>query len=306
MSKIAIVGMGRVGGAAAYNIGIKGMVDTILAIDHNQQLAEMQVKDLAEAFIIEESRTSIEYNNYENLADVDVMIVTAGAPVSKVYDRLALLDSSLAIIKDIVSKAQGAGFKGIYLIASNPVDVMSAAVYKFASVDSNLVIGSGTILDNARLINELSQLLKVNPKYIDSDCIGEHGNSIVPLFSSLKINGQILEEYLTQNEIVINFDKLVERVKSGGPKIFAVKGATEFGIGSSLAKITNAILNDTNEVLTVTNLTNVEGVGEVYIPDFVKVGSDGYHQLEDQMSLVEYDQFIESAKVLKAYSDQLE
>lgn len=305
MSKIAIVGMGRVGGATAYNIGIKGLVDTILAIDHNQQLAEMQIKDLIEAMIIEESKTRIEYNNYENLDDVDVMIITAGAPVSKVVDRLALLDSSMVIIKDVVSKAQAAGFKGIYLIASNPVDVMSAAVYKYAKVDSNLVIGSGTILDNARLINELSQELKVDPKYIDSDCIGEHGNSIVPLFSSLKINGQILEEYLTQNDIVINFDKLVERVKTGGPKIFAVKGATEFGIGSSLTKIINAIINNTNEILTVTNLTNVEGVGEVYIPDFVKVGSNGYYELEDQMSLVEYDQFIKSAKILKAYSEQI-
>lgn len=305
MSKVAIVGMGRVGSATAYNLGIKGVVDSILAIDHNQELAKMQVKDLFEAFIIEETKTTIEYNDYTKLDDVEVMIITAGAPVSKVKDRLALFDSSVEIIKDIIQKAQSAGFKGIYLIASNPVDVMTAAVAKYAGVDSNLVIGSGTILDNARLVNELSTLLKVDPKYIDSACIGEHGNSIVPLYSSIKINGQLLEDYLSQNGIVVNYDKLTEKVKKGGPKIFSVKGATEFGIGSSLTRITNAIINNTNEVLTVTNLTNVEGVGEVYIPDFVKVSSDGYHELSDRLSLVEYDQFIESAKILKEYSEQI-
>lgn len=302
MSKIAIVGMGRVGGATAYNLGIKQTVDTILAIDHNQDLAEMQVNDLIEAFIIEGSKTRVEYNEYQNLNDVEVLIITAGAPVSVVKDRLELFESSLAIIKDIIQKAIAGGFKGVYLIASNPVDVMSAAAYKFAGVDPNLVIGSGTVLDNARLINELSRELRIDPKYINSACIGEHGNSIVPLFSSLTINGQLLEEYLVQNDIVINFDQLVERVKTGGPKIFAVKGATEFGIGSSLAKITRAIVNDTNEVLTVTNLTNVEGVGEVYIPDFVTVGKDGYKETEVELSLVEYDGFIASAKVLSEFS----
>lgn len=303
MSKVAIVGMGRVGSATAYNLGIKQVVDTIYAIDHNVQLAQMQVKDLFEAFIIEQSKTRIEVNNYQNLEDVEVMVITAGAPVTVVKDRLELFDSSLNIIKDIVTKAQAGGFNGVYLIASNPVDVMTAAVYKYANIDANLVIGSGTILDNARLVNELSQVLKVDPKYIDSSCIGEHGNSIVPLFSNLKINGQLLEEYQAQNDVVINFDKIVERVKTGGPKIFAVKGATEFGIGSSLSTITNAIINDTGEVMTVTNLTNVEGVGAVFIPDFAMVGSDGTKPLEDEMGLVEYDQFIESAKTLKTYSE---
>lgn len=298
MSKVAIVGMGRVGGAAAYNIGIKQTVDTILAIDHNKDLAEMQVKDLLEAFIIEGSKTRIECNNYENLEDVELMIVTAGAPVSVIGDRLDLFDSSLSIIRDIVEKSVAAGFKGIYLIASNPVDVMTAAAYKYSGVDHNLVLGSGTILDNARLINELSQELNIDPKFIESSSIGEHGNSIVPLFSEIKVNGQSLDEYMTQHEIVINFDDVVERVKAGGPKIYGVKGATEFGIGSSLGKITNAIINDTNEVLTVTNLTNVEGVGEIYIPDFAKVNKNGYTEVEEKMDYVEYGKFVESAKVL--------
>lgn len=302
MSKVAIVGMGSVGSSTAYNLGIKQTVDTILAIDHNQDLAKMQVKDLLESFIIENSKTRIEYNNYENLSDVDILVITAGAPVSVVDDRLELFDSSVTIMKDIVAKSITAGFKGIYLVASNPVDVMTAAVYKYAGVDSNFVMGSGTILDNARLINELSSELNIDPKDINSACIGEHGNSIVPLFSNLKINNQSLDDYILANNITIDFEKLVEKVKAGGPQIFAVKGATEFGIGSSLVKIINGIINDTNEILTVTNLTNVEGVGEVYIPDFVTVNQQGYKALDIELSNDEYNLFIESAKTLSEFS----
>lgn len=305
MSKVAIVGMGRVGSSTAYNLGLLETVDQILAIDYNPDLAAMQVKDLLEAFIISKSKTRIEVNNYQNLEDVDVMIITAGAKVTKVVDRLALFESSKKIMEEVIAKSIAAGFKGIYLIASNPVDVMTDVVYKLAGVDANYVIGSGTILDNARLKNELSAVLKIDPKYIESNCIGEHGNSIVPLYDSIKINGQLLDEYLVQNDIVINRDQITQLVKAGGPKIFAVKGATEFGIASSLAKITTAILNDTKELLTVTNMTNVEGVGDVYIPDLVKVGSSGYEKLEIRdISLIEYDQFIESAKILGSYHHQ--
>lgn len=302
MSKVAIVGMGRVGSAVAYNLGLLEVVDTILAIDYNVELAKMQVRDLTESFIISESKTRIEVNNYENLGDADIMIITAGAPVTKVVDRLELFDSSKKIITSIVEQSLKAGFKGIYIVASNPVDVMTDLVHILSGVDDNFVIGSGTILDNARFKNELSQELRIDPKYIESNCIGEHGNSLVPLYDSVKINGQLLDEYLVQKDIIISKDQITERVKNSGPKIFAVKGATEFGIASSLSSITKAILNDTKEQLTVTNLMNVEGVGEIYIPDFVKVGKNGYEKMEVRdISLIEYDQFVESAKVLGEY-----
>lgn len=305
MSKVAIVGMGRVGSATAYNLGLKQTVDTILAIDNNQELADMQAKDLIESFIIEGSKTRIKVSDYQNLEDVDVMIITAGAPTKVMKDRMDLFDSSLAIMKNIVESAVAGGFKGIYLIASNPVDVMSAAVYKYAGVDANYVIGSGTILDNSRLINELSQILGVDPRYIKSTAIGEHGNGLVPLFSEIMINEQLLDEYLVQTGKVVNFDKLRELVVAGGPKIFGVKGATEFGIASSLVHIVEAIINDTNQPMTITNRINVEGVGNVFISDVAAVNRQGYVPIENEMDVIEYDLFIDSAKVLYEYQQAI-
>lgn len=305
MSKVAIVGMGRVGSATAYNLGIKQTVDTILAIDNNQQLASMQVKDLIEAFIIEGSKTRIKVSNYQNLDDVDIMIITAGAPTKVVKDRMDLFDSSLAIMKNIVEQAVAGGFKGIYVIASNPVDVMSAAVYKYAGVDANFVIGSGTILDNSRLIHELSDILEIDPRYIKSTAIGEHGNNIVPLFSEVTINDQPLDEYLVQTGKVVNFDQLRARVIAGGPDIFAVKGATEFGIASSLGHIVSAIVNNTNQVMTITNMTNVEGVGDVFISDLATVNRHGFQPVENEMDVIEYDLFIAAARALSKYQQTI-
>lgn len=305
MSKIAIVGMGRVGSATAYNLGLKQTVDTILAIDNNEQLAKMQVKDLTESFIIEGSKTRIKVSDYQHLDDVDIMIITAGAPTKVINDRMDLFDSSLAIMKNIVEQAVAGGFRGIYLIASNPVDVMSSAAYKYAAVDANFVIGSGTILDNSRLINELSHILNVDPSYIKSTAIGEHGKKLVPLFSEIQINDQPLDEYLVQTGKVVNFDHLHERVINGGPDIFAVKGATEFGIASSLVHIVSAVINDTNQIMTVTNLTNVEGVGDVFISDLAIVNNQGCNPMENEMDIIEYDLFINAAKELSKYQNKI-
>ncbi len=308
MSKVAIVGMGRVGSAFAYSLGITETVDQILAVDHNKELAEMQVRDLSESFIISGSKTRIEVNEYTNFEDVDVIVITAGAPVTKVVNRLELFESSKKIVESVVESSLAAGFKGIFLLASNPVDVMTEVTRLASGFEHNKVLGSGTILDNARLQNELSKLLNIDPKYIDSTCIGEHGTSIVPLYSQIKINGQLLDEYLEQNDIVINFDNLTKAVVTGGTKIFSVKGATEFGIASSLTKIVKAILSDSNEVMTVSNLQTIEGIGQVYIPSRVAVGKDGYHDNHTdpkQLSKVEADMYLESAKVLNSFKSKL-
>lgn len=307
MQKVAIVGMGRVGAALAYNLGLSQAVDQILAIDHNQQLAEMQTKDLLESFIIEGSKTRIETNDYTNLADVAIIVITASAPVNAVKDRLELFDSSTRIMKDVVKSSLKAGFKGIFLVASNPVDLMCAVVAKESGFSPNQIVGSGTILDNARLINELSSLLKIDPQFIESDTIGEHGNSIVPVYSGITINKQPLDEYLIQHDIVVNFDQMTELVTTGGPKIFNVKGATEFGIASSLTRIIRALINDADEVLTVTNLLSDPSYPNIYIPSHAVVNRRGATPIDlTEMSSLEAKAFAKSVALIESYNQLIE
>lgn len=304
MKKIAIVGMGHVGAAAASNIGLTQGCDIIYAIDYNQELAQMQAKDLQEAMIISGSKTRVYPNDYQNLEDVEIMVITAGAKVKAVGDRLELLDSSMKIINSIIDAAIEAGFKGTYLVASNPVDVMSGLVAM--RVGSSRVIGTGTILDNARFKNELSQLLNVDPKFIESKAVGEHGKSIVPLYSSVLINNKSLDQYLTENNLTLDKDLITKNVIEGGPKIFNIKGSTEFGIASSIAKIVNAILNDTKEKLLVTTNLEVESVGNVFIPTSAVVGREGVISSEVvKMNDFEREMFTNSAKLLNEYTQQI-
>lgn len=306
MSKIAIVGMGRVGAAAAYSIGLNQIADQILAIDNNQQMAIAQTKDLQEAMIVSGSKTRVEVNSYTGLEDVDILIITAGAPVSNVVDRLDLFASSKRITESIVSSAIAGGFKGVYIVASNPVDVMTAVTAKHANISPSKVIGTGTIIDNSRLKYELANLLDIDPSTINSLSVGEHGNSIVPVYSQLTIDGQSLESYLDANNLELDYDKLTMSVTTSGPEIFNIKGATEFAIASSITEIVKAVLGDTNQQLLVTALTDVPTVGQVYIPVVATVGKSGYsNQMIPELNKQEMEAFIESAKILKQFSSQI-
>lgn len=307
MCKIAIVGMGRVGAATAFNLGITEVVEQIVAIDYNKLIAQIQVEDLAHAFVVSNSKTKIEVGDYSNLGDVEIVVITAGAPVKKVTSRLNLFDSSLKIITSIVESCQAGGFKGIYLVASNPVDVMTAATYKISQANASKVMGSGTILDNARFRYELGTALNIDYKLITTSTIGEHGESIVPLFDSVEVSGIKLKDYIEANNIALDLEELKKKIVEVGPIIFGVKGATEFGIASSLTKIIQEVVTDSQEVMTVSILKSIEGVGDVYIPYFATVGKDGYKvKTGIKISSVEQKQLIESASILKSYNEHID
>lgn len=299
--KIGIVGMGRVGAAIAYNIGIKELANKIYAIDNNAQLAQAQVDDLQASFIIENSKTKIEVNNYENIESVDILIITAS--VASTVNRLESYDQNYLIMEEVVKNATYGGFKGIYVIASNPVDVMTSVVHRKSGASYKKVIGTGTILDNARLQYELGNELNVDYKNISSSCIGEHGESIVPLYSEVTINGKELNEHLKDNNLILNYNKLTQAVINGGPKIFIAKGATEFGIASSTTKIVNAIINNTNEQLLVSSSMYIDKIGDVFIPALANVNKNGVDRKTlSNLSQSEYKKFVTSAKIINSYN----
>lgn len=306
MKKIAIVGIGAVGSTTAYNMGLNSLVDEIQIIDNNQDLAQAQAKDLLEGFIIAGSKTRVSVCDYQDLNDVDIICITASVPATKVTNRLDFIAVNQKVITDITSKAVAGGFTGIFVLASNPVDVMSAVCQQVSSFDSKRVIGSGTILDSARFVNELAKDLQIDPGRIEALCFGEHGESIVPNFSNVQIDGQLLEDYLQTTACELDLGDIRSRVINGGYAIFNAKGSTDFGIASALTRIMRAVLNDTNEVLPVTCLTSVGPISDVYLPVNASINASGIGEIQQlQLDAAEFIELEHSANLLKELQTEL-
>lgn len=303
MKTVAIVGMGRVGGATAFNLGINNIVSKIVCLGNTNEKVVGQVRDLEDAFTLSGSKTKVIVGDYNNLSDVDIVIITASQTLKRGQSRLEAFADNKLVMENIANKCTAGGFKGIYIVASNPVDVMTAVVHKQSGFDASKVIGSGTILDNARFKLELSKVLNVDYELIECNAIGEHGASIDLLFSSTKINGQCLEEYTLEHNIHVNYEQIIETVIRKGPEIHKAKGTTEFGIAISISKIVNAIVNDSNECLLV---TNYDPEHKLYIPNLYKVGREGVISKEQiELSKLEMDMYQKSVQVLKQYQDKI-
>lgn len=306
MKKVAIVGIGAVGSTTAYNIGLNELVDVIKIIDMNEGLAKAQAKDLQEGFIISGSKTRVEVSNYENMSDVDIVCITASVPATKVKDRLDFVKVNQKVITEITQSCIAAKFDGIFVLASNPVDIMTAVCQNVSGFSAERIIGSGTILDSARMISEIAQDLNIDPKYVTAGCVGEHGNSIVPVYSQVKIANQTLEEYLSENELGLDFADITQRIINGGYEIFNNKGATDFGIASALTRIIRAVLLDTNEKLLVTSQTTIGAIKDVYLPVEAKVGKNGViKNMQLNLDAVEYIELEKSANLMKEYQNSV-
>ncbi len=300
--KIAIVGMGRVGSCLANNLGVLEVVDTIYAIGRNQEYLQAQVGDITDSLTISESKTRIIASDYKAVKDADIVVITAAAKVRVAQDRLSSFETNKQITEQIVEACEHNGFKGLYIVASNPVDVLTAVVSKRTAKER--AIGSGTILDNARFKIEIAKSLNIDVKQIESNAIGEHGTSISLLFDSVLVDNINLRDYLNNHNLEIDENKIFETVIKKGPTIYNQKGATEFGIASSLTKIIKAIKNNTGEYLLITSVDQVPGVGEVFIPNLYKVAS-GFAKQNIELTESEQDQYIKSAKRLKSYEDKI-
>lgn len=303
MKTVAIVGMGHVGAATAFNLGINNTVAKIVCLGNTKDKVVGQVRDLEDGFTLAGSKTKVVVGDYSKLEDVDIVVITASATLKRGQSRLDAFADNKLVMENIVEKCNAGGFKGIYIIASNPVDVMTAVVHKHSGFETNKVIGSGTILDNVRFKLELSKELNIDYKFIECNAIGEHGASIDLLFSTTKINGQFLEEYLEQNSIVISHDKIIETVIRKGPEIHKAKGTTEFGIAISISKIVEAIVNDSHSQLLV---TNYDSRYNLFIPNLFKIGKEGVVSRQPiALSKFEVDIYEKSVSVLKQYQDKL-
>lgn len=265
--RVAIVGTGFVGSTAAYALLISGTAAEIALINRDKTRAEGHVHDLRDAEVFSHTARVVA-GDFSDCCAADVVIIAAGpSPTAAMRSRLDDLTESAAILKRLVEDIARHNPRGILLIASNPVDVLTHAAWKWSGLPASRVIGSGTILDTSRFRRRLAERYSVAPENVHAYVIGEHGDSQVPVLSSARIAGMPLEGLC--RELGLPYDEnaltnIASATRTGGLEILRAKGATYYGIATALVRIVGAILRDENAVLTVSSLVPASmGLGEV-------------------------------------------
>ena len=248
MKKIVIIGCGNVGVTYAYSLLMSGTnIDKLVLIDINKAKAQAEATDLCHSIKYAPKNIEVYAGDYSECADADIVCICAGKARTIIQSRDELLLDNFEIMKSIVNEINKTTFNGIYLIASNPLDTMTYAVKRLSNFDYNKVIGSGTTLDSARLNYLISKKLNINPKNIHGNVIGEHGNSAFVSWDDILIGCNKISDFLTKEEMI----EIENEVKDSAVAIIKGKGYTNFGVATCLLQITNAIINNSNEILTV-------------------------------------------------------
>ena len=264
--KISIVGMGNVGSTLAYGLAIRGLVGKLSLISHTPDKAVANELDLNHGLCFL-PHVIIQAGDYSAASGSDVVVITADAFKGKLKSRLDLAKSNADMLKGMIPELAKAAPKAIYILVTNPVDVMTYLTLKIGGFEPEQVISTGTVLDTARLRYIIAKKCGVSAHDVQGYVIGEHGDSEFIAWSTVTIGSRSVDEYYrtyTQGEKKLDKEAITHEVKTVGHEIYAVKGTTTFAICESIIRVVDAIMRDANSVLTVSRLIDdYLGVGDV-------------------------------------------
>lgn len=249
-NKIVIIGCGNVGMSYAYALLNQNTnVNELVLIDLDKERAIGEAMDLNHGIAFAPGRINIKAGDYSDCKDADIVCIAAGANQNPGETRMDLINKNSVIFKSIVTEVMKNEFDGIFLIATNPLDVMTYLTWKYSNLPYSRIIGSGTSLDTSRLRFMIGEKLNISPKSVHAYIIGEHGDSEFAPFSNATIGLQNIHNFLNDDEL----NKIYLDVKNAAYEIINKKRATYYGIGMCLVRITNAILNNENSIITVSS-----------------------------------------------------
>lgn len=259
--KVAIVGTGLVGTSCAYAMINQAVCEELMLINRSQEHALAQALDLSHCMDFTNSRTRVYAGEFSQCGDMDVIILAVGGNPKAAQSRLDVMDVSIEMVKDIIPKIMASGFNGIFVIATNPVDVITYAVWKLSGLPRSSVIGTGTSIDSSRLKTILSEVFPVEPKSVQGFVLGEHGESQFVAWSHVTIGGKPVRHIIRQHPARfghLDLNELAERTRLAGWEIYKRKGSTHYGIGNALAFITRSVLNDDHKIIAVSAILEGE------------------------------------------------
>ncbi|EUJ27884.1 L-lactate dehydrogenase [Listeria cornellensis] len=275
--KVILIGAGDVGASYAFALTAQNIAREIGIIDLNVGKKTGDALDLSHGLAYT-SPKRIYVASYDDCADADLVVITAGAAQAPGETRLDLIGKNLKITKAIVDSVMASGFDGLFLVASNPVDVLSYAVWKYSGLPKHRVIGSGTSLDSARFQQALAELVGVDARDVQAYTLGEHGDSQFPVWSHANIGGLQIKEWMKDHPEITDavLDELFHKVRDAAYEIIEHKGSTYYGIAISLARITKAIFNDENAILPLSvYLEGQYGHSDIYIGSTAVINREG-------------------------------
>lgn len=268
-NKVVLIGCGNVGMSYAYALlNQQTYVDELVLIDVNRERIEGEAMDLNHCLAYSPSRVLVRVGDYKDCKDARIVVIAAGAKQEVGETRMDLIHKNSKIFKSIIDPVMQSGFRGIFLVATNPLDVMTYLTLKYSGLDQSRVIGSGTTLDTARLRYLISEEINVCPKDIQAFVIGEHGDSEFVSWSNATVALTGIDEFLDKE----TQERIESEVRNSAYEIIKRKGATYYGIGMCLVRITSAILEDKKIILSV---SSYDKENDVCISTPAIVGMDG-------------------------------
>ncbi len=301
--KIVLVGTGFVGMSMAYSMLNRGGINELVLVDLDKDKTIGEEMDLSHGLPYAPQKMVIKAGDYKDCKDAQIVVITAGAAQKPGQTRLELAETNTKIMKSITKQIMASGFNGIIIVATNPVDLMTYVVAKVSGLPKNQVIGSGTVLDTARLRYLLADYFKISSKNIHAYIMGEHGDSsFVPWEHAYIGCKKVIDVMKDSNKDISDLEKIHKGVVDAAYEIIEKKKATYYGIGMALNRIVRAILDNENSILTVsTYLSNgAYGQDDIYIGVPAVINSNGVRELLDlELNNKEQEKLNNSCNIIK-------
>ena len=301
--KIGIIGCGFVGAATAYTLMQTRLFSEMVLIDNNMEKAEGEAEDISHGLLFS-SPQKIYAGSYDDLTDASIIIITAGANQKPGETRLDLVGKNVEIFKSIIPEITKRNMDAILLVVANPVDILTYVALRLSGYPEERVIGSGTVLDTARLKYELGRHLSVDSRSVHSFIVGEHGDSEIVAWSSANVSGIPLHDFCSMRGYH-NHDeemrRIADKVKNSAYEIIKRKGATYYGIAMSVKRICEAIVRDEHSVLPVSSMMHGEyGISDIALSMPAIVGIKGIEtHVPISLDYEESEELKKSASILK-------
>lgn len=296
--KVAVIGMGNVGAAVAHYIVACGFVDDLVLIDKNEAKVKADALDFYDAMPNLKNHTNIFVNDYSQLKDADVVVSALGnikLQDNKDDDRFAELPFTRVQVREVAQKIKESGFHGKMVVITNPVDVITSIYQEVTGLPKNHVIGTGTLLDSARMKRVVAQRLHLDPRSVTGYNLGEHGNSQFTAWSTVRVLDQPITELAKDRGL--DLDSLDHEARVGGFTVFRGKKYTNYGVATAAVRLVNTILSDAHTELPVSNYREEYGT---YLSYPAVVGRDGIlEQVQLDLTDKELEKLQTSANYIK-------
>lgn len=308
--KAVIIGCGFVGAASAFSLMQSGMFSELVLIDADKNKAEGEALDISHGLPFAKPM-KIYAGDYDDIKSASIVIITAGANQKEGETRLDLVKKNISIFKSIIPEIKKRNYNGILLIVANPVDILTTVAIKLSGLPENKVLGSGTVLDTARLKYLLGEHLNVDSRSVHAFIIGEHGDSEIAAWSSANVSGIPLNNFCEMRGH-FNHDEAMKKiendVKNSAYEIISKKHATYYGIAMSVKRICEAIVRDEKSIMPISSMMHGEhGIKDISLSMPAIVGKDGVEcHVPIQLNEEEIQNLQKSATILKEILKQNE